>query len=111
MFYENERIVNKQLKFAKLRAYGIIQELEAKGLGDKEIIACIGLLLKDEVSEYQKDILEYALKTVNLRQEKSDAVQVIDNSYSWLDGRIQRKISPEPPAAAPKRKARTSNKN
>jgi hypothetical protein len=108
MFYENERIINKQLKFVKIRAYGIIQDLETKGLSDKEIVACLGLLMKDS-TEYGKDILDYALKTVNARQEQSDAVQAIDTSYTFTDGRIQCKV----PAIKPntREKALPNSKN
>jgi hypothetical protein len=115
MFYESERIVNKQLKHIKLRAYNIIQELEVKGLDDREIMACINLLLKDDSSEFQKDILEFALKTVTLRQEQTD-VQAMDHStYCFIDGRVQpRKVSPAEPSDATKsakRKAFRGDKN
>lgn len=111
MFYENDRIINKQLKFVKIRAYSIIQDLETKGLSDIEIAACIGLLLKDETTEYQKDILDYALKTVNSRQEQANAVQTINTTYSFYDGRIQRKVRAAKVSTSKKRKALLNNKN
>ena len=110
MFFENERIINKQLKFVKIRAYTIIQDLEGKGLSDIEIASCIGLLMKDETTEYQKDVLDYALKTVNSRQEQSNAVQIISNTYSFVDGRIQRKIR-TPVQTTNKRKTLIAHKN
>jgi hypothetical protein len=110
MFYENERIINKQLKFVKLRAYGIIQDLETKGLDDKEIVACIGLLMKDS-TEFGKDILDYALRTVNSRQEKSNAVEIIDSTYTFMDGRVQRKVPVSKPTRVRKPKALPNSKN
>jgi dTDP-glucose pyrophosphorylase len=105
MFYENERIVRKQVRVVNSRAYDIIQDLESKGLGDKEIVACIGLLLKQENSEFQVDILNFALKTVNTRQESVDAAKTIDTSYSFIDGRVQCKsVNPERPNLPKKRK-------
>jgi hypothetical protein len=110
MFYENERIINKQLKFVKIRAYGIIQDLESKGLDDKEIVACIGLLMKDS-TEFGKDILDYALRTVNSRQEKSNAVKIIDSTYTFVDGRVQCKIPVPESRRAREPKALPNSKN
>lgn len=90
MFYENERIIRKQAKVINLKAYEIIQDLETKGLNNQEIISCINLLLKEDSTEFQKDILEHALKTLNLRKESKNVSQ-IDTSYSFIDGRIQPK--------------------
>ena len=94
MFFESERIVNKQIRYANSRAYGIIQGLESKGLGDEEIVSCLNLLLKDEVSEFQKDILSRALKTVTLRQEQKSGIKKgsSTNSYSFIGGRVWPKI-------------------
>lgn len=112
MFFENQRIVNKQLKYTKLRAYEIIQDLESKGLGEPEIMSCINLLMKGEISEFQQDVLEFALKTVTSRQEKSDAFQVIDSSYSFIHGRVERKVKPDRQhVKTNKRKAQRRNKN
>lgn len=93
MFYENERIVRKQMKVVNSKAYEIIHDLEAKGLDNKEIIACVKLLLaKEDNSEFQVDILKQALKTVNSKQESSHAAQ-IDTSFSFIDGRVQPKCA------------------
>ena len=111
MFYENERILNKQIKYAKLRAYEIVQDLESKGLGDKEIVSCLNLMKKD-ATEFQLDVLDQALKTLNSREEKSNAVQAFDSTYSFSDGRVQRKVKPlRQHAKTNKRKAQRRNKS
>lgn len=111
MFYESERIVNKQLKYEKSRAYEIIQQLESRGLDDDEIISCLNLLMKEEVTEFLGGVLQFALKTVTLRQESPNAVEAFDSSYSFIDGRLQCKVVSEPPAGVKKRKAQRRNKN
>lgn len=112
MFYESERIVRKQLKYTKLKAYDVIRDLESKGLSDKEIISCINLLIKNGPSEFQVDVLNLALKTITLREETPCVkTEAFDSSYDFIDGRVQRKISPNTPITAQKRKTLRNNKN
>lgn len=92
MFYESERIIRKQAKVVNTKAYEIIHDLEAKGLSNQEIISCVSLLLKEDNSEFQRDILEHALKTLNLKKESKDVTK-IDTSYVFVDGRVQPKSS------------------
>lgn len=111
MFYESERILTKQTKFVNSKAYDIIQDLEGKGLSDAEIKTCLEALMKEESTEFQKDVLKQALKTVSKRQEPSDATKVIDTSYSFIDGRVQRKVEHAIIVQPAKGKAQRSNQN
>lgn len=112
MFYESERIVRKQLNYTKSKAYDVIRDLESKGLSDKEIASCINLLIKNGPSEFQMDVLNYALKTVTLREETPHAeIQAFDSSYNFIDGRIQCKISADTSTESTKRKTRGNSKD
>lgn len=62
MFYENDRIVRKQVRYINSRATDMIDDFEKKKLESEEIIAALELLLEDENnSEFRVDIINRAL--------------------------------------------------
>lgn len=69
MFYETERIIRKQQKYIKSKAYATINRLENKGLDDSEISACLDVMLEDDNNETQVDILNLAKTIIVSRQE------------------------------------------
>ena len=62
--YDTERIIRKQNKYVKSRAYIIINSLESKKLNNDEILACIQVMLTEDNSEIQIDILNLASKII-----------------------------------------------
>ena len=94
MFYESERIINKNRKYMNIRAYSIIHELERKGLAIAEQIASIDILLEDKNNEFQVDILNRAKVILN-KKDNEDGKES-DNPYNcirindtWTGGNIQ----------------------
>jgi hypothetical protein len=66
--YEFDRMIRKQQKFVKTRAYRIIQELEAKSLDNSEQKACLTVLLDNpDNTETQKDVLTFAKNVIENR--------------------------------------------
>lgn len=94
MFYDTERIVRKQERHEKSKAYEVISALRLKGLNTKETLACIEVMsFLDSNNESQKAILNLAHRIVTsyVEQEHSDAENLIitDNlikSNSLLTG-------------------------
>jgi hypothetical protein len=82
MFYDSERMLRKQLKYVKLKAYETIFALEAKGLEADEVLASIEMLLKSDNSEFQIDILELAKDILLARKEASNEVKDTGSSYT-----------------------------
>jgi hypothetical protein len=74
MFYETERIVRKQQKYVKIKAYSTISRLENKGLSVSEMTNAIDILLTDENTEFQQDILKLAKHILESRKESSGEV-------------------------------------
>ncbi len=72
MFYETERIVSKQLKYEKTKAYTTISELESKGLSTKDMIGAINILLEDDNTELRVAVLKKAKAILEARKEITD---------------------------------------
>jgi hypothetical protein len=84
MFYDTERIVRKQEKYEKSKAYDIISTLKLKGLSTKESLACIEIMsFLDSNNESKNAILNLAhqIITSHIEQEHLDAESliVVDN--------------------------------
>ena len=60
MFYENERIIRKNQKYEKIKTYAIISDLEGKGMPAEEMIEVIDILISNDNSEFQTDVLKRA---------------------------------------------------
>ena len=72
MFYESERIVRKQQKYEKTRAYAIVNDLQRKGLSHQEMIEAVNILLMSENTECQQAILEKAKLILSAQKEIMD---------------------------------------
>lgn len=68
-FYESERIVRKQQKYEKLKAYEAISKLENKGLSTTEMIDALNILIKDDNTEFRHDVLNRAKAILTSRKE------------------------------------------
>ena len=80
MFYDTERIVRKQEKYEKSKAYEVISALKLKGLSTKETLACIEIMsFLDTNNESQNAILNLAhqIVTSHVEQEHLDAESLI----------------------------------
>lgn len=60
MFYESERIIRKNEKHKKTKAYDLISDLKKKGLSNEEMIEAIKILLNDNNNEFQDDVFNKA---------------------------------------------------
>lgn len=72
MFYETERIINKQNKYVKRKANDVINSFDDKDLSTKEVLACIDVMLTEDNNETKVDILNLARKIVLSNQEKEN---------------------------------------
>lgn len=85
MFYDTERIVRKQEKYEKSKAYEVISTLKHKGLSTKETLACIEVMsFLDNNNESQQAILNLAHRIVasHVEQECLDAENLIITNNS-----------------------------
>lgn len=80
MRYEAQRIINKNQKYEKTRAYATISKLKNKGLSVSECINAINILLTDDNSESQQAILEKALAYLNLEQETMNGQEELNKT-------------------------------
>lgn len=87
MFYETERIINKQQKYIKQKALNIINSFNDKKLSKKEIIACLDIMLNEDNTETKTDILNMARVIVLSKQEKEENEKVISTGVqlSFID--------------------------
>jgi hypothetical protein len=72
MRYESQRIIHKQQKYVKTRAYNVINDLERKGFNSTESIDIIKKMRSDDCNETEQDILDYARKVLELKKENTD---------------------------------------
>ena len=83
MFYESERIIYKNNKYEKLKAYGIISDLKNKGLSVNEQIEAINILLNSRNNEFQTSVLERAKTTLIAQLEiENEKPQIIKENTS-----------------------------
>ena len=84
-FYESSRIIDKQEKYEKIRAYKVIDSLEKDGLSDEKMLTVISLLIGKTQLDFEKSVLSKALNIVNARKEKNEISTTInDNAISRL---------------------------
>jgi hypothetical protein len=69
MFYETQRIINKQRKYMKSMAYSIIVEMRQKQLNYDQSIDHVNMLLSKEPTEFQVDVLNYAKAVLKSKKE------------------------------------------
>jgi hypothetical protein len=78
MFFESSRILEKQEKYEKIRAYDFIESLEKIDMPLDTMIATLDLYLKDVDSEYKRIIIHKAKSILEARKEEHETV-VISN--------------------------------
>ena len=69
MFYESERIIRKNEKHKKTKAYDLISDLKKKGLSNEEMIEAVKILLSDNNNEFQDDVLNKAKSILEALEE------------------------------------------
>lgn len=86
MFYETERIIRKQQRYVRSKAYETLRSLEIKKLDSREIVACIDVMLGGDNTEIQVDILNLARKIATSKEtdneKNSDVNRNIDVACS-----------------------------
>lgn len=60
MFFETQRIINKQKKYIKSRAYTVLAGMKNIGLSRDQSIDHINMLISKSPSEFETEILQYA---------------------------------------------------
>lgn len=80
MFYESSRIVEKQEKHEKLRAYDLILSLERKTENSVNLLKALDLLGKNAKNEYEASIILKAKEMLKARKEKNEASSNISTS-------------------------------
>ena len=78
MFYETERIVHKQMKYLEIQALSIINSFLNKKLSIDEIVACLDVMLKEDISEIKVDILNMA-RTILISKKEFYAKKIACN--------------------------------
>jgi len=73
MFYESSRIVEKQEKHEKLRAYDLVESLEKNGLDFDRISCALELMSRRSKTEFQSSIISKAKQILLARKEKNEA--------------------------------------
>jgi hypothetical protein len=76
MVFDSERISRKQERYEKSRAYNIIETFKSKNLNNKEILACIEvMILLNDNTETQTAAVIKARNIIiqNINQELIDA--------------------------------------
>jgi len=73
-FYESERIIRKNKKYVKSKAYEVINKAQSKGLTYEEIVFANDCALKhsDMLNETQVDILNMVREIAKSKMEQSN---------------------------------------
>jgi hypothetical protein len=80
VFYESSRIIDKQEKYEKIRAYRVIDSLEKDGLSDEKMLTVINLLIGKTQLDFEKSVLSKAINIINARKEKNETSTTIDDN-------------------------------
>ena len=72
MFHESQRIIDKNLKYEKMKANNLILDLEQKGMSPEEIIGAIKILSEDENTEFQASVFKRAIVILKASKEITD---------------------------------------
>lgn len=70
--YDTERIIRKQQKYVKLKAYQAIADLNKKGLSGVKAIDALDILLDSDNSEFQQEVLAKAKSILKSQEENDD---------------------------------------
>jgi hypothetical protein len=72
MFFDSARIVEKQEKYEKIRAYDIIDSLEKKNFSLDKMLVVLDFLSCKTDNDFRKAILYKAKKILQARKEKNE---------------------------------------
>lgn len=86
MFYESTRIVEKQEKHEKSRAYDLIESLEKSGLDNHHLFCALELMSKRAQSEFESAVILKAKQILIAHKEKNetDDISIISRSSSCV---------------------------
>ena len=79
MFHESMRIVEKQEKYEKIRAYGVIDSLEKNYMTTDKMLLAVDILIDKAHLEFDIAVLTKAKNILNVRKEKNEG-NLIDNN-------------------------------
>lgn len=72
MFYETERIIEKQQRYIRRKAIDVVNSFDKESLTPDEVVACIDVMLEEDNNETRADILNKARNIVLANKESSD---------------------------------------
>jgi len=70
MFYDSYRIIEKQEKYEKIRAYDIIESLEKTGLEAERLLYALEMMSVKSISEFEISVISRAKVILAARKEK-----------------------------------------
>jgi hypothetical protein len=73
MFYDSARIIDKQQKYEKIRAYEMIESLEKTGLTSEYVLCALELMSRKSSSEFESSVISKAKAILVARKEKNEA--------------------------------------
>jgi hypothetical protein len=80
MFSESMRIVEKQEKYEKIRAYGVIDSLEKNGMSLDKMLLAVDILLSKASLEFDVAVLTKAKNMLDVRKEKNEGTRTDHSS-------------------------------
>lgn len=84
MFFDSARIVEKQEKYEKIRAYDIIDSLEKKNFSVEKMLVVVDFLSHKASNDFRKAILHKAKKILQARKEKNEINSVASVPVSGI---------------------------
>ena len=91
MFYETHRMMRKQAKYEKTKAYEIIESLRSSELSDDEVLASLDILLNGDNTETFKSVLLLAKRI--LGGKENEGLEVDTNNSNVTHRRLPTKPS------------------
>ena len=70
MFYDSSRIIEKQEKYEKIRAYDVILTLEKKDLSNENMVAAVNLMMVEANNDFHKSVFSRAKDILLARRER-----------------------------------------
>jgi hypothetical protein len=68
MSYESTRIIDKQEKYEKIRAYDLVESLEKSGISSDHVLCALELMGRKARSEFESAIISRAKQILSARQ-------------------------------------------
>lgn len=80
MFHESMRIVEKQEKYEKIRAYGVIDSLEKNYMTTDKMLLAVQVLIDKAHLDFDIAVLTKAKNILNVRKEKNEGNLINDDA-------------------------------